>query len=794
SRIAAIRLANGCTATEGPTFRCPKAAKHPELSALGLPDALTLGAQETIQRWWVDPLPRAGGASGRLGTVFTHDHFGPSTHQQVGLYAGLITEDQGTRWRDPETGTFLGEGPRTDGGPTSWRADILYSDSSKSFREFGLQIADFTFAYGKEGLAGSATPVAINPPGKFEVPLPFNQRPPLAGQCPNGTPAPCPEIIGLDDPGTMSVNYRNEPLALRVRSPGTNTQASAAPGDLSKSFSSRQTRADTRLNTFGPYGQRPGEQPRDPFTPLLRAYEHEKIQVRLLVGAHEEGHNFSISGTRWLFEPQVVNSGWRNSQMAGISEYHEMGLDPLFANQRDTIADFLYVGGAATDDLWNGSWGLIRTYRNRQNNLLPLRGRDFRRLVDGVDRTFAFYGARLDAQMGRKAYPGGYLPEFPDPANAATWEGDATVAYQQTVNKTGTVTNPYQESFTPQQASQFQVSQADTEAGLMPVGGLGEAVVTADTFSTVTDSVSSGYGSESTGGIEYQQFEYDPETGTEYVATADPAVAQKGLIYDAGSTTEFQSQEAAKGAGYANESQAGSINSETQQQAAMMDAAGSGGTVVYSGSSGTNRGFWGICPRVAPIRYYDVTAVSAASAFPNGRITYNSRTTNGGPLVDPSGIAYVFTSDLTSSYTLKAGTPQEPIVLRANAGDCIMVRLSNRVTTPLQDPDGWNTLPIIVDKFNANQVDPSPAVGLHPQLVAYDVQRSDGSMVGVNDSSIVAPGRYRWYQWYAGDVSADPTRSRLVSRGIEFGATNLIPADRIKHPNKGAIGALIIEP
>jgi hypothetical protein len=29
---------------------------------------------------------------------------------------------------------------------------------------------------------------------------------------------------------------------------------------------------------------------------------------------------------------------------------------------------------------------------------------------------------------------------------------------------------------------------------------------------------------------------------------------------------------------------------------------------------------------------------------------------------------------------------------------------------------------------------------------------------------------------------------------VEFGATNLVPSDRIKHPNKGAIGSLIIEP
>ena len=31
----------------------------------------------------------------------------------------------------------------------------------------------------------------------------------------------------------MSVNYRNEPVALRIRNPETNTQANGAAGDLS---------------------------------------------------------------------------------------------------------------------------------------------------------------------------------------------------------------------------------------------------------------------------------------------------------------------------------------------------------------------------------------------------------------------------------------------------------------------------------------------------------------------------------------------------------------------------------
>jgi hypothetical protein len=43
---------------------------------------------------------------------------------------------------------------------------------------------------------------------------------------------------------------------------------------------------------------------------------------------------------------------------------------------------------------------------------------------------------------------------------------------------------------------------------------------------TEPDSVQSGYGSGSTGGLEYDRFEYEPETGTEYVATPDATPAK----------------------------------------------------------------------------------------------------------------------------------------------------------------------------------------------------------------------------------------------------------------------------
>jgi hypothetical protein len=64
-----------------------------------------LGAQTTIQRWYIDPLVDDSDKDRTMRTVFTHDHFGPSTHQQAGLYAGLVVEPRGSIWQevDPVT-------------------------------------------------------------------------------------------------------------------------------------------------------------------------------------------------------------------------------------------------------------------------------------------------------------------------------------------------------------------------------------------------------------------------------------------------------------------------------------------------------------------------------------------------------------------------------------------------------------------------------------------------------------------------------------------------------------------
>lgn len=323
----------------------------------------TVGAQTTVQRWFADDVLNNTGNDRTLRTVYTHDHFAPSTHQQVGLYAGLLIEPKGSIWRDLETGAPFYT--RDDGGPTSWRADILTGSEGKdSYREFFFEFTDFNLAYTADGKP-------VNPPARAEIGLPFLTE--VAPACPGGVPRPCPEAISADDVGTMSVNYRNEPIALRVRDPNTNTQAGGIAGDLSHVFRSDVTRADPAFNTQPPFYPplTAGVGAGDPFTPLLRVYEGDKVQMRWMVGATEESHNVSVHGVKWLYEPSDPDSGYRNSQAAGISEHFEFLLQAANPVKGDwPSADYLYEMGSAVDDRWNGAWGILRAY-NGGLGLLP---------------------------------------------------------------------------------------------------------------------------------------------------------------------------------------------------------------------------------------------------------------------------------------------------------------------------------------------------------------------------------------------------------------------------------------
>jgi manganese oxidase len=174
------------------------------------------------------------------------------------------------------------------------------------------------------------------------------------------------------------------------------------------------------------------------------------------------------------------------------------------------------------------------------------------------------------------------------------------------------------------------------------------------------------------------------------------------------------------------------------------------------------------------------------------------------------------TCDVTSplcAVKLAPGAPVEPISLRAAAGECINVTLRNRLPAVAPDLAGFYELHRVVGRnnepegltfFNNNLIRPSSQVGLHPGQLAYDTFTDDGVVAGLNAPvrNLAAPGGTQTYRWYAGDLSLTPPTAgplgtfltSIVATPVEFGATNLGPADKVKQGQKGLVGSLTVMP
>lgn len=383
--------------------------------------------QTTTQRWFADPIlsaTRAQGDSGGVGlhdrtlrTVFSHDHFGPSSIQQHGFYTALVIEPQSAQFCDPDAtlSTVNCTDPRInrdlihasddDIGARKLIVEQLPLDiDSPSYREFALSIADFAVLYdprnsiSEDTLLSSVPALATDSGGPASdytkgmatlycealyasADQPNNMseicgsalsqdgstwsgaadnlppawlaagRPgdlpahisPLAGNLlatPDGqaqiaelrehligwrrmaagfdaddprgrlaspvAPPARPESISVDHHDPYLVNYRGEPLPLRI---GT----SSRPGDdcalkplwhweaqLLTGVTERCEISNQRTGQNGDlanvflsriHG--------DPVTPIMEAAEGDPVLVRLIQGAQEVQHTFHLEGYNW---------------------------------------------------------------------------------------------------------------------------------------------------------------------------------------------------------------------------------------------------------------------------------------------------------------------------------------------------------------------------------------------------------------------------------------------------------------------------------------------------------------
>lgn len=339
--------------------------------------------QSTVQRWWADPLLDGEGKDRTIATVFTHDHFGPSSIQQHGFYSALLIEPAGKRadgspwqsvWKKPDGS------PLTSGVGTQAIIEVP-SDATDvtpnlvgARREFALAVADFALLYDSKN-----NPIAP----------------------PHGD-ATRPEAISVDHHDPYLFNYKNEPVPLRVgRSAGSGWQqfsgGSKTFGNMANLFNSSVHRTNPNLGSCGLPGSSSAEACLktvdlrgnhalgDPSTEIFEAYDGDTVQVRLIQGAQEVQHNFTLHGQKWRRHSADSKSPWVSSQEIGISEHFEMHLQLQRTPLSDPVkltSDFLYHAGSI-DSLWNGAWGLFRSYaepavtldKRRGGETLPIRCR-----------------------------------------------------------------------------------------------------------------------------------------------------------------------------------------------------------------------------------------------------------------------------------------------------------------------------------------------------------------------------------------------------------------------------------
>ena len=204
------------------------------------------------------------------------------------------------------------------------------------------------------------------------------------------------------------------------------------------------------------------------------------------------------------------------------------------------------------------------------------------------------------------------------------------------------------------------------------------------------------------------------------------------------------------------------------------------------------------CPNGSTFKSFNVSAIDVP-------ITYNRYGDN-----DPFGLAYVLTSDVAA---IRAGTKElEPLVLRANEGDCIVVNLRNEVNWDLFEIHGnlgtldgdapmpLEPVPPLPGEPPAPVVPGQPwiagdRVSMHPSLLRYDVRTSDGATVGYSLDQTAGPGQTMSYLWYADEIVYDDPLNPIGLTDGELGVVPLTAFGDVRgHRHHGLLAALVVGP
>ena len=826
-RIRAINQGGGLAASFAGGSQKPLTASFIPFFGPG-PGGEWVGAQATVSRWFADPLLdgtyQKPGVDRTLRTVFTHDHYGPSTHQQAGLYAGLVVEPKASDWYFNEGaraqgGPFGGVQPDgtplrgpgrpvrgadgqllDDGGPTTWQAVIQTTNPADSFREFMVEMQDSTLTYGQftappppslaqgwcSDNAAACTPATASRPqsgcnaGAVCYGFGFCSDSPGTGcklatwnaaedvkGCAHST-ATCNLVAGIPNPfsgidsaytpgGTCSAKNDQGILASCTQSSDCSGQCTG--GTCSKTGNSCSGNADCH---FGSSCNTQQATCNPPAAPAVAAPCPELITLTAAT------NSFSWNYRNEPLFPRL-NSTPRLSPAADTANaYRSM--------PRGTFGAANLSGDPATPLMraYAGDDVQVRTLVGAHINPHNLTIHDAKWLmepamIDSGWRTSQTMGIsehfeeifRLPVWTAAMPW-GGHQADYLFMAGAA--------AIEQAAGDWGLI-RAYGETQSDLRAlPQNQVPAAKANIPVCPA----------------------------------LKPPFENRDYTVVALTARQALAGQALVYNSragigppasAAAVAPESAAAAKGSIAARASA-----SPNPAAAAELLARTTPTTLLESGQPQARTGSRiGLSGRPQPLNL-------------RTRLNFQSSQEAAGTaaqvMSDPSAILYFKLQDLNNG---TPGTPcqppyvqchsnrsrPEPLVLRANAGDCITVHLINAINPDLVDQPGSSS-PIDMPWCDGSQP-PSQChsrvsleVGLHPQLVNYDVTRSDGFNAGFNPPQTAAPASSVTYTWYAGNVDTSVTPPAYIP--VEFGAANLLPSDVFNHYQHALFGSLVIEP
>jgi hypothetical protein len=555
----------------------------------------------------------------------------------------------------------------------------------------------------------------------------------------------------------------------------------------------------------------------DPFTPLLRGYAGDDVQIRVLIGAHINPHNFTLHGLNWLNQPSYVDSGWRNSQAMGISEHYNLlvKLDPPFTPPTGEAPlkhwmDYLYQPGAAAIEQAAGNWGLIRAYTEHQDDLWPLPQKDHRTgeafkevpvcPLDAPQRPYTVVALTAAQALGG---PLVYNPTQGIGDLGALLFFDVATGGS---NCTSSDWSKCQFSAPPEplvlRAAAGECINVTLYNGI-PFGGYCNTATQTTCTSNNVNTACTPVACTTLNGKSV----CNNSTSTPCTTPASdcPQLACTALPYTACNTAPTTL------------CTPNNVNTVCTTPVACTTL--NGNSVCNSSPATPCTTPTSDCPQLActaqPFGYCNTAPLTLCTAANSSAVC-----TTQVACTKVNGNSVCNNSTATPCTTPASDCPQLACnALNAGVSSAQLQVLQTTVSTSTATPSctsasppcgasattvnnsfttGSTTTTVTTAEISPYTSNLSLQVGLRPQLVTADPRFSDGTNAGFNRLQTAPPGGSVTYTWYAGHIEPDYVdRNGNVETKyipIEFGASNLLPPDPINQALHGLFGGLIIEP